>query len=177
MNQEEYLKVKHAIERAEENTKPIATIVDEQVVAKGDVNDVDVKPQDYQVRFVVPKNLAPQGAKKLPTGFYSMTLDFNDVLPTVKQNVKVTSAGVQVLPFFKKLEESGEVRNMDDAEAIMNIYENLSDETVDALYWFVKAFLEIDDELADYITPGSVLEVGAKIISDFPHIFDQADLF
>lgn len=177
MEQKDYLRVKHAIEKAEDNTKPIATVVDDQVVARGDVNDIEVLSKDYTADFVVPKDLAPEGAEKLKTGFYKFSIEYKDVLPTVKQGVKLTSAGVQLLPFFKSLKDDGTIENMSDAEALQEIYANLADETVDALYWLVVAFLNIDKELEEYLTPGSAIRIGASLVEDFPHVFDQSDLF
>lgn len=179
MNEKEFLKVKNELENASEDTKPIAMVTDEAVAVKGDVNDIEVKPHDYSLNFVVPKSMGKdiEGAKKLETGFYLITIEYKDVLPTVKDNVKLTSAGMQLMPFYNKLEENGNIEKMSDEEALRTIFVNLEDEIVDALYRLVKVFLGVDEELVPWITPGSVLKTGADLIHDFPHVFNQADLF
>lgn len=179
MEQKDFLNIKHSIEKAEEDTHPVVAVVDDEVNVRGDVNNVKVEPKDYVAKFVVPNYMAENidGAEDLGTGFSLIEIEYKNVFPNVKDNMKYTSAVVQLEPFYKKLNEDGSIEQLDDAEALKTIFKNLENETIEALFRLVQVVLHIDDELADWLTPGSVVKIGQQILDDFPSIVNQGDVF
>lgn len=182
MEQKDLLKVKNAIDKATEDTTPIVGIVEDEVVVNGDVNNIDIEPKTYRARFVFPdfalKDI--EGAVPASPGYSTVTIEYKDVFPSAKDNIKYTSAMTQLLPFYNELKEDGTIEAIDDVDTLINIFQNLEDEIVDALYRIVKVVLGIDDSLIEHLAPigeGSALELAVRIIEDFPSIVNQADLF
>lgn len=178
MEQKDYLKIKRNIETAEEDTKPVVGVIGNDVVVNGDVNNIKIEPKDYTLHFIMPTYMT-EGTEAIDqgNGYSVLDIEYRDIFPTVQDNMKYTSALVQLLPFFKKLKEDGTIENLSDEEALISIFDNMKDEVVDALYRLVTVVLGVDDALKKWISPFSLIATGAQIIEDFPNIINQADLF
>ena len=178
MKQEEYLKLIEEMDKAQEDTTPYAAVVNEEVVIEGDPNNTVVKKRDYTMRFIFPKEMAaafPE-AEDLKNGYIVAEIEYPDIFIDARNNLKYTSAMAQVIPFFRKLEESGDVEDLEQAEAI-ELFASLEDEIVDALYHLVEVVLGVDEKLAGYMAPGAVIYTASQIIRDFPSLANQGDLF
>lgn len=179
MEQKDFLKIKHGIENAQEDTKPVIAVMDDEVSVSGDVNDIKIEPKDYTARFVVPEAVVEEipDAKKLGNGYATFEIEYKGVYPSAMNNMKYTSAMLQLEPFFLELKDDGGIDNMSDEDALRKIFSNMSDEIVEALYRVVKVVCGIDDELIEHLTPGSAVKIGSQIMWDFPTMVNQADLF
>lgn len=179
MEQKDFLKIKHEIDKAESDTKPIAGVVDNEIHVMGDVNNTKVEPKDYTIHYIIPEYLAKniEEAKLRGDGYADLDIEYKDVFPTVRDNIKFTSALTQLLPFFRKLDENGGVENMTEDEFINDVFPMLHDDIVDAMYRVVKTALNIADELIGWATMGSVLLTVSQLAHDFPNAVNQADLF
>lgn len=182
MEQKELLKIKDAIDKAEESTIPVAGIVDGDVVVRGDVNNTKIEPKTYTARFVFPEFMVKdiEGAKPASQGFATVDIEYKDVFPAAIDNMKYTSAMTQLLPFYSEMKENGDIERIDDADAMIQIFQNMEDEIIDALYRLVKVVLKIDDELIQHLVPfggHGAIDLATAIMEDFPSIVNQSDLF
>lgn len=179
MEQKDFLQIKNAIDKAEEDTKPIAGIVDDKVVVKGDVNDTKIEPKDYTAHFVIPEHIAKNidSAKLRSDGYAELDIEYKNVFPTARDNVKFTSAISQLLPFYRSMDEHGGIDDMSEEDFINHVLPELKDDIVDAIYRVVKVVLGIDETLIGWLTPGSALMLVSQILHDFPSVVNQADLF
>lgn len=177
MTQEEFLKIKKAIDKAEEDTTPYAGVVDDQIIINGDANNTEVKKHDYEVKFILPKEMKDLFPDAEVHGEYILaTIEYKDVYITPRQNLKVTSAIAQILPLFKKLKEDGDIENLSDQEAI-EVYGALDDSVIDAFYRLVAVALNVDESLVDYMAVSSVIGNTVKILQDSPNAVNESDLF
>lgn len=178
MTQEDYLKVLKSLDEAQEDTTPYAAVIGDEIVVEGDPNNTKVVKQDYTLNFLFPEekaNLFPN-AKKAGEGYVSVEIEYPGIFVDARNNLKYTAAMAQAMPFFRKLQDSGDVEDLTPDEAI-ELFASLEDEVVDALYHVVEVVLDVDKELVGSIAPGSAISVATRIIQDFPPIANQGDLF
>lgn len=177
MTQDEFLKIKKAIDKAEEDDTPYAGVVDDKIVINGNANNTELKKHDYEVKFILPKEMKSMFPDAEEHGKYILaTIEYKDVYITPRQNLKVTSAMAQILPLFRKLQEDGDIESLSDADAI-EIYGALDDSVIDAFYRLVSVALNVDESLVDYMAVSSVIGNTVQIIQDFPNAVNEADLF
>lgn len=166
------------MQRAEEDTTPFAVVNGKDVSVVGDVNKTEVKKNDYQIKFRFPFSLfetVPKGAQKVGQ-YYVVTTEYKDVSVTPRKDLIILDSIMKVFPFFKKLKENGEVEDY-SKEELFSIFAYAGNEVHLALYNLVATFLEIDDELGQYMLPGSVITVMGQIIENHPEMFNEADVF
>lgn len=58
---------------------------------------------------------------------------------------------------------------------LIHAYNEAGDEGQDSIYKFVQIMLNIDDEMADHMLPGSVLNVFCATIANHPELFNEAE--
>lgn len=178
IDQELFLESKRNFEKAETDTTPYAGVIDGDIVVSGDPNNTEVKKQNYTARFLLPKEKFGDKyeGEDVGRGYIKVDIEYKDVFPSAKQNMKFTSAMAELVPFYRKLQENGDVEEMSDEEAL-KFFASLKDDVIDAMYRLVTVVLEVDEEIADHMIPTSALYIGGQIIKDFPSVVSQADLF
>lgn len=178
MEQKEYLRLLDEMDKAQEDTTPYAAVINDEIVVEGDPNNTEVKKQDYTARFIFPKHMATMfpDAKDVGNGYVVAEIEYKGVFVDARNNLKYTSAMAQTMPFFRKLEDSGDVEEMTTDEAI-DLFASLEDKVVDALYHLVQVVLDVDDKLIGYMATGSVIHIATRIMQDFPSLVNQGDLF
>lgn len=179
MEQSDYLKLLDGINQAENDTTPYAAVINNEIVVEGDPNNTKVVKQDYVAKFIFPTEMAtafPNAKKSEVDGYSIVEIEYNDVFVDVRNNLKYTTAMARTMPFFRKLEDSGDVSEMSVDEAI-DLFASLEDDVVDALYHLVQVVLDVDDRLIGYMAVGSVIHIATRIVKEFPSIVNQGDLF
>lgn len=178
ITQEQYLKLLKNVDEAENDTTPYVGVINNEVVIEGDPNETFVQKQNYTARFLFPKEMASAfpDAEDVGHGYVRAEIEYKDVFPDAMNNLKYTSAMARMMPFYRKLEESGSVEKLSTDEAI-DLFASLSDQVIEALYHLVQVVLGIDDKLIGYLAPGSAINIASRIVQDFPSIVNEGDLF
>lgn len=181
LTQEEFKEIAEKMQAAQKDDTPFAVVQGEEVAVVGDANKTQIKRHDYKVKVTVPKAYASMLIKsediQREVGEYAVgTVTFKDVYIKPRNSIKIMAAAADLIPFFNNLEENGSVTAMDDEELIAS-HKLFSDEVIDAMYRLVKNVLDLDDAMADSITPPSVIELVRKFIEDFPELFGETDAF
>lgn len=178
MTQEDFLKIKKEMDRAEADTTPYAAVVGDEIAVVGDPMNTEVKKHDYTATFLIPKEMSPMfpDAKDVGKGYLRVDIEYKDIFVNARNNMKYTSKMAQLIPFYKKLEDNGDVTDM-ELDELINMFAQLEDYVVEALYGLVQVVLGVDESLIGFMTPGSVLRISQEIMHDFPNVLNQADLF
>lgn len=183
MSKEDYDKVAKAMEKADGDDTPILVNDGETLSIVGDANKTETKRNEYVVSFTTPKSKFKNkpDEKTFETfeeidGYYRFSLKFEDVEITPRKNMKVVDSMLKIIPFFKKLGEQGEVEDLTSVEQAQMLL-GASEDIHLALYNFVAIFLNIDDELGEYMLPTSVISNVAKIFDNHPEIVNESDIF
>lgn len=168
MTREDYDNIEQALQDAEKSDTPFLIASDDELKVVGDANKTELNLHYFEIAFRLP--LEDGGA------YRKVKKAFKNVYITPRQDIKVLKAVTSLLPYFKAARANGEVERLTEGEKAY-IYESLSDEAYDIMYDLVALVLGIDDELKNYMMPGSVMESVVKIISGFPETINEADVF
>lgn len=171
MELKEYQSIDEALDTAQESTTPFAVVNGEgELFVAGDANKTELNTHDYTITFRVP---VQENGK---TAYKRLTKEYKDVYITPRMDVQVNKMMVQLMPYFKKPLENGEIGkyDLDEAKQIVNEF---SDELMDTLYDTVACVLRIPQDLKEYMLPTSVMESIAKIIREYPETVNEADTF
>ena len=172
MTEQEYTTIEEAFKKAEEDTTPFVVISGnkEDVVVAGDANKTEINKHDFEMKFRVPQE------KNGIVSYKIITKEFKGVYITPRQDTKIVKMLVKLIPYFKKIEKTGDVTEL-SAEEKRAIFESLDDEVYDAMYDVTASVLGIDKQLRDYMMPGQVLKAVAQIIEQYPEVINEADTF
>lgn len=165
MTDNEYKTIDEALDSAQESVVPFPVSTEEELSVVGDANKTELNKHDFTIEFLIPQ----QGK------YTSYTKEFKDVYITPRQNVSIVKAVTTLLPFFRKTNK-GEVTEYTEAEK-REIASKFDQSVYDAMYDMVSVVLKIDSELADYMTPKSVLDATVKILLSYPEMVNEADTF
>lgn len=181
ISEQEYREIQKKLQEAQKDDTPFAVVQGDEVAVVGDANKTAIKKHDYTVKVTIPKAYASMLIKgediQREIGDYVVgEVTFKDVYIKPRNSMKIMAAAADLIPFFNNLEEDGNVTAMDDEELIAS-HKLFSDEVVDAMYRLVKNVLDLDDAMADSLTPPSVVELVGKFIEDFPELFGETDAF
>lgn len=176
MLQSELLKLKHGIEKAQEDTTPVAIVDDDALKVIGDANKTENKFFDYKVKFIFPMSLDNQikGEKTYKDGRIETYVEFKNITITPRKNIKVQAKLITLLPLFYKVDETKKISEMTDAEFV-DFTKVFTDDVIDAIYDLVATALEIDPMFLDYMDAISATGVMVKLVQDFPEIINEAD--
>lgn len=175
----DFNKVKESIQKTEESDTPYAVATGEEVLIVGDANKTDNHKHDYKVLFRFPKDRYPtlkEKALKEVGNFYVVELDYEDVTITPRQDTRLLTSIMTVLPFINKIKDDGSLTDFSESELVQLVKE-MNDEIVDALYDIVKSTLLIDSDIVDFMLLSSVVDTVVQITYDFPEVFMEADAF
>lgn len=173
-----YLQIKENIEEAQNDNTPYAAVVGDNIVVNGDPNNTVVKKRDYTAQFLIPEHEMKKypGCKPIGGGYALLELEYKDVFPSARRNLEYTSAAARLMPFYRKMDEFGNVEDMTEEEAI-DFFAAFDKDIIRALYELVQVVLDVDDELMEYMAPSSALHIATSITKEFPSIINQGDLF
>lgn len=176
MTQEDYLKIKEGLDSAQADVTPFPVVKDGEISIIGDANKTEINKNDYTIQFKVPNGVVPDGVgRKTPTGTY-LELDYKDIFVTPRQEYDVTRILIKIMPYFRKVDENGEVSEYTDEEAIQ-ILLSMEDELADLMYDLVAKVCGVDPALKDYMLPTSVVVNTYKIAQDIPNSINEAETF
>lgn len=170
MTQEEYLSIRDKMESAQESTRPFAIPTEDEVVVVGDANDTKVNKSNFKIDFRLPEE------KDGRITYSNTTIEYKNVFITPRQDSKIVSLIVDMLPFYYKVQEDGGVEHYDSKE-IVQLLSDIPDEIYDKMYAVVGSVLGIDKRLTDFMTPTSVMDAFAQICETFPEVINEADAF
>ena len=178
MTQEDFLKIAGTIKQAETDDTPFLVVKDEEVAVVGDANKTAQKKKDYKIKFRFPlDNEKFKTPDSVVVGdVYITEITFKDVFISPRKDLEVVSSVMTILGFYRKLEADGTITDP-TPETLYQIFVNLSDDLVDAMYKFVAVVLNIDDSIVDNMLAASVMDVCAQILKDHPEIVNEADVF
>lgn len=171
------LAVNDALNAAEEDDTPYPVVADGKINVIGDPNKTEIPKCSTRISFRFPKGMIkPEAADASGETWDVKRMEFKDVEIPPRRDLQVLNAAVQVLPYFRKVIEDGTVEKM-SSEEIMAIAATMGDEAIDSMYMLVLRVLDIDDDLAAFITPVSALRATVDILKAFPNIANEADGF
>lgn len=185
MKQEDFLQaqqglaeINEALKEAEHDDTPIPVAMDEGLKVVGDANKTENKSRDYKVTFRFPSKLVPSGMEIVKeVGDYKyVEMYFEDVHITPRRDLKLLASVMDILPLFRELKDDGSVKDR-TTEDLLRIFRKVPQETIDSMYTLVVAFLGVDESIAEYMTPASVIDRIADLVNDFPEVFNEADVF
>lgn len=168
MTREDYDNIEQALQDAEKSDTPFLIASDDELKVVGDANKTELNLHDFEIAFRLP----PEDGGTYRT----VKKAFKNVYITPRQDTKILKAITTMMPYFKAARVNGEVERLTDDEKV-SIIASLADEAYDIMYDLVAFVLGIDDELKNYMMPGSVMESVVKIIRSFPEAINEADVF
>ena len=174
ITQEEMLKIRDAMKKAEESETPFPVLKDGELAVVGDVNDIGTHKHDYKVKFRFPKW---SGAKGTEVGDYVITeVEFKDKFISGKKDFSVIRELVTLIPYFNNLNEDGSVTERTDEELAQVVME-LNDGVVESIYKVIGAVLDIEPDMLDCIPAYSAVSTIAEIIENNASAWNEADVF
>lgn len=178
MTQEDFLKIADTIKQAETDDTPFLVVKDEEVAVVGDANKTAQKKKDYKLKFRFPlENDKFKTPDSVVVGdVYITEITFKDVFISPRKDLEIMSSAMTILSFYRKLESDGTITDP-TPETLYQIFINLSDDLVGAMYKFVAAVLNVDDSIVENMLATSVMNVCVQILRDHPEIVNEADVF
>lgn len=176
---EEFLAIGERLKSMEKDTTPFPVVDGKKISVVGDANRTEVKRNDYEIKFRIPKEMLggdmPKGARQVGD-FYVFTVKYKDVSVTPRNDLKIVDAIFKLLPFFKKIKDDGGVEELDEEE-LFSVFAYAHEEVHLAMYNLVATFLGISDQMGEYMLPVSVIKALYGIMDAHPEIFNEADVF
>lgn len=172
------LNINKKLKKIDNDDTPFAVVKDEEISVVGDANKTQIKKNDYTLKFRVPISLFTEKPKEaqIVGASYVFTVDFPDVTINPRSDLIIVDAIMKITPFFKKLKENGDVEDFTDEELI-SVFAYAGDEVHLAIYNLVATFLQVNDDIAPYMLPFSVIGALSEIIENHPEVFNEADAF
>lgn len=158
MTQEDMLKIKAEMDATRESTTPFAVVNDDTLAVVGDANETQTVLTDYTITFKLPNGKG---------GVIERDVEYKDVFITPRQETKVVKVYAELLPYYRKITNSGTIEDYSDEE--LEVLAGEMDEHIyDLMYELVGTVLGVAPELMEYMKLESVLEAVAKIIRNYP---------
>ncbi len=177
MNQEEllhgYEAISEGLHEAENSDTPFPVVQDGKISAIGDANKTEINKHDFTITFKLPEGVS--GGQKVNGGVLK-EVEYKDVFVSPRRAAKVTSAICKLLPYFRKVAESGKVEDYTTDE-IIELVADWSDDMIDTMYDVVANFLGVDEQLVDFMQPSSVLKALVQIVREYPEVMNESDVF
>ena len=167
---EEFLKVKAALDEAENSTTPFAVVSDDEMAVVGDANETQINSHDFVMHFRVPTE---DGNK---TKYVMKKVEYNNLYITPRQDIKVVRLITEMLPYFRKIMPDGTVGEYEESE-IWDILEAMDEKIFDLMYDLVAFFLGVDPSLKDFMIPGDVVSATVQILTEYKEVVNEADTF
>lgn len=183
MTTEQVLELADKIKAAQQDTTPVAVVNEDKITVFGDANKTEIKKVDLEMHFRMPKDvfdrLKPKadGVKEVGR-FVIYKKEFDDFYLTPRNDAKVMSAFVKVLPFFLKIREDaeGELDNLTNEECL-HVVAAMKDELVLAMYNVAYSVLNLSEEEAEWMMLEPAFKTVALLIETYPEMVNEADFF
>lgn len=172
MTKEQYDALLEAIDKAQESVRPFTVVKNDTLAVVGDANDTKVNKYTYEIKFEKP---AYDEDGDL-IGMTSETKTYKNVYITPRQQTKAVKMLVMILPYFRKVNEKGEIENYTPFE-LGEIFATMDEEVYDLMYSFVAYVLGIPDDEKDYMRMTSVIGTSIRLITEFPEVVNEAESF
>lgn len=170
MTQEEYIKTRESMEKAEQSTRPFAIPGDDEIIVAGDANDTAVNKSNFKITFRIPKEIDGK------IQYQYTDIEYTNVFITPRQDSRIVKMIVDLLPFYQKASDDGGIEKYDSME-ILELLSSFPDAVYDRLYDLVASVLGVDERLKIFMTTDSVLTAFAQICEVFPEVVNEADAF
>ena len=166
MTEKEYLDLLNGIDKAEESTTPFQITTEDEIVVAGDANETQLNKHDFKVTFKTPSK----------DGYVRNEVEYKNVYITPRQEPKIIRVMVEILPYYRKIQENGTIDRY-KKEEIMRLVAELGDDIYDHLYDLVGTVLHIEPALRDYMDLGSVMYNAGVIFRAYPEMVNEAETF
>lgn len=180
VNTQDMLDIQASMNEAHKDDTPFAVVADNGVNVIGNANKTEVKSHDYNMRFRFPKSMAqgidPKDIVQTVGDYVIVNMEFTDVHIKPRNDVDINAAIVQILPYFKNMNEDLSVTDKTQEELIQ-LVKTVNDDIGLDIYDVVAAILDVDKSLKDYMLFTDVLEVLKRMPQDFPEVFNEAESF
>ena len=170
MNQEDYKKIKDAIDSAQDSVVPFPVMDGDELAVVGDANETQLNMHDFTMHFKVP--VEDEGKRKIVV----KEVEYKDIYVTPRLEPKIEVAIAELLPYFRKIRPDGSVGDFTHEE-VYQLLDEMSQEIFDKMYALVGSFLGVDKSLWDYMSATDVFEAVFKIFSDYKEVANAADTF
>lgn len=178
MTEQDIIEMKRAMDEAEKDDTPFVVQTDDSLTVVGDVNKTEVKQMDYKINFRVPVNFGKDfdGVLSIDGRYKLFSVDYKNICITPRKEGKLKGKLLSLIPYFRDVDENGELRKLTDEEIALRFYGS-DGEILDKTYDFVASVLGVNDELIDLMDDVSVIATFDKILGDFPELYNGADVF
>lgn len=160
------MKLLNGIDKAEESTTPFQITSDDEIVVAGDANETQLNKHDFTVTFKTPSK----------DGYVMNNVEYKDVYITPRQEPKIIRSMMDILPYYRKMQEDGTVGRYTKDE-ILKLVAELGDEIYDHMYDLVGTVLKIEPALRDYMSLDSVMYNTGVIFASYPEMVNEAETF
>ncbi len=178
ITQNDFLKLQRAREYAEQDTTPYALVAEDKIHVIGDANKTETKRHDYVMGFFFPNEMKsgfdPKDILKEGANHFMVEIEYKNVSITPRNHVDAITALVELEPFFNKVLDSGEVKEL-APEDVREILRYMNEEMRVALYHAVATILRVDKSIEDYMSIIDVIMVAGFIMRDFPEAINEAN--
>lgn len=171
MKREDYDEILKGIDDAENSVIPFPVVSDDEIVVVGDANETDIKMYDFDITFQIPVK-GDDGIVRYRTE----NKHYKDVFITPRRNSAIVRTIVDLLPYFKKPDENGNLSSYTEEE-VADLLENFDEAVYDRMYMLVAAVLGIDERLTFFMTEDSVWSATANIIRQYKATVNEATTF
>lgn len=180
---EQLIEISRLYKEAENSDTPFAIVKDNEISVVGDPNDTSIKKIDMKIGFRMPVEVYEKHKFKAEnpqrvTGYYIFEETFKDCYITPREDTRVLFSLLHLLPFFQKIrdENDGSLEFADKMD-LAKVLAFAPKEITLAMYNVVGAFINIDDEVGEWMFPVYVYEGLAKFFKTYPEAINEADLF
>lgn len=167
LTQDELLKMKDAVDRASESTIPFPIVKDNAVAVAGDPNKTELNKQDFTISFRIPDGKG---------GYLSREVEYKDVYLTPRRALTASRLITSLMPLFRKTKSDGTIDEYTDEEMIA-LVNSMDENVIDLMYKLVASVVGVNDELAEFMIPKSVLDAILKIFTVYPDLVNTGDAF
>lgn len=178
ITQDDYMKLQRARDFALQDDTPFAVVANDEIHVAGDANKTEVKKHNYVMGFFFPiewkPRFNPKDILKESANYFMVEIEYKDVMITPRNHVDAITALVELEPFFNKVLENGDVKEL-TTEDIKDILRYMNEEMRIALYRAVGAILRVDKSIEDYMSILDVIMVAGFIMRDFPEAINEAN--
>ncbi len=172
MTEEQYKSILEALDKAQESTRPFTVVANENLAVVGDANDTKINKFTYEVNFTHP--VKDDDGNIIGTKHETKT--YKNIFITPRQSSRVTKIIVMILPYFRKVDENGNVVEYTMYE-MAEIFVSLDEAIYDVMYDLVAYILGIPEEEKEYMELSSVIKVVLRLLNDFPEAVNEAESF
>lgn len=180
ITQNDFLKMQNARKRAEEDDTPFLVMDGDKMKIPGDANKTQVKKHDYTIGFAFPATwkdrFDPKDIVKEVGQYIVVDIEYKDVFLNPRLQMTAISALVELEPFFNKVYDNGEVKDL-TVDEVRDVLRYLDDDMTKALYHAVAVILGVDKSIEEYMLISDVIATSIMITEDFPEAINEANVF